>query len=304
MAIPTSPIVVDAPVESSSSAVSWAPVIAGAFVATVVTLILMLVGAGLGLTMVSPWAGESSSATTVSIYAAIWLIVVQWVSSGVGGYLTGRLRTKWVGVHTDEVFFRDTSHGLLAWALATVVIVGLLSSTVTSIVSGATQAASSIVGTTSAAAVNAASANAPDLSTSYFTDALLRPADPRTAATATATTAPGSSEAAASELSRILMRSAAVGEMTADDRTYVERIIAARTGLNEADAKARVDAVLKQIDDAKVAAQEAADTARKAAATTSLLGALSLLIGALIACVAAALGGRQRDEDEELYLRS
>ncbi|MDB5555142.1 MAG: hypothetical protein JWL86_5126 [Rhizobium sp.] len=304
MAIPTSPIVVDAPVESSSSAVSWAPVIAGAFVATVVTLILMLVGAGLGLTMVSPWSGESSSATTVSIYAAIWLVIVQWVSSGIGGYLTGRLRTKWVGVHTDEVFFRDTSHGLLAWALATIVVVALLSSTVSSIVSGATQAASNVVGTTSAAAVTAASNAGPDLSTSYFTDALLRPSDPRTAATATATTAPGSSEAAASELSRILMRSAAAGEMSAEDRTYVEQIIAARTGLNEADAKARVDTVLKQIDDAKIAAQEAADTARKAAATTSLLAALSMLIGAFIACVSAALGGRQRDDDEEVYLRS
>jgi hypothetical protein len=304
MAIPTSPIMVDAPVESSSSAVSWAPVIAGAFVATVVTLILMLVGAGLGLTMVSPWSGESSSATTISIYAAIWLIVVQWVSAGLGGYLTGRLRTKWVGVHTDEVFFRDTSHGLLAWAVATVVIVGLLSSTVSSIVSGATQAASNVVGATSAAAVNAASDAGPDLSTSYFTDALLRPSDPRTAATATATTAPGSTEAAASELSSILMRSAAAGEMTPADRTYVEQIIAARTGLNEADAKARVDAVLKQIEDAKVATQQAADTARKAAATTSLLGALSLLIGALIASVAAALGGRQRDDEEEIYLKS
>lgn len=300
MAIPTSPIVVDAPVESSSSAVSWAPVIAGAFVATVITLVLMLVGTGLGLTMVSPWPSESSSASTVSIYAAIWLVVVQWVSSAVGGYLTGRLRTKWVGVHNDEVFFRDTAHGFLAWALATVVVAFMLSSTVSSLVSGATQAASNVVGTTSAAAVTAAADQAPDLSTSYFTDALLRPGTPATATSP----ADGSSEAAAAELSRILMRSAAAGEMTPEDRTYVEQLIAARTGLSEADAKARVDTVLKQIEDAKVAAQEAADTARKAAATTSLLAALSLAIGAFIASAAAALGGRQRDDDEELYLKS
>lgn len=302
MAIPTNPIVVDAPVESSSSAVSWAPVIAGAFVATVVTLILLLVGAGLGLTMVSPWAGESSSAATVSIYAAIWLVIVQWVSSALGGYLTGRLRTKWVGVHTDEVFFRDTAHGFLAWAVATVVVVMFLSSTVSSIVGGATQAASNVVGATSAAAVDAASESGPDLSTAYFTDALLRPSDPRAAATAT--TAPGGTEATAAELSRILMRSAAAGEMSAADRTYVEQLVAARTGLSEAEAKARVDEVLKQAEEAKVAAQEAADTARKAASTTSLLGALSLFIGAFIACAAAALGGRQRDDEEELYLRA
>lgn len=301
MAIPTSSIMVDPPVESSSSAVSWGPVIAGAFVATVVTLVLMLVGAGLGLTLVSPFPSESSSAATLSVYAAIWLVIVQWASSAVGGYLTGRLRTKWVGVHTDEVFFRDTSHGFLTWAVATVVVAMFLSSTVSSIVAGTARTVTQAAATTTAAAADAAAENLPDLSTSYFTDALLRPADPRTAASATAT---GSNEAATAELSRILMRSAANGELSATDRAYVEQLIAARTGLSEADAKARVDTVLKEIDEAKVATQEAADTARKSAATTALLGALSLFIGAFIACAAAALGGRQRDDDEAVYLAS
>ncbi|MGV3550350.1 hypothetical protein [Rhizobium sp.] len=301
MAIPTSSIMVDAPVESSSSAVSWAPVIAGAFVATVVTLVLMLVGAGLGLTLISPFAGESTSAATVSVYAAIWLVVVQWFSSGVGAYLTGRLRTKWVGVHNDEVFFRDTAHGFLTWAVATVVVVMFLGSTVSSIVSGTARTVASAAAVTTTVAASAASENLPDLSTSYFTDALLRPADPRSVPPATAAE---STQAATAELSRILMRSAANGEISADDRTYVEQLIAARTGLAEADAKARVDAVLKQIEDAKVAAQQAADTARKSAATTALLGALSLFIGAFIACAAAALGGRRRDEDEAVFLAS
>ena len=301
MAIPTSSIMVDPPVESSSSAVSWGPVIAGAFVATVVTLTLMLVGAGLGLTLVSPFPSESSSAATLSVYAAIWLVIVQWVSSGVGGYLAGRLRTKWVGVHTDEVFFRDTTHGFLTWAVATVVVAIFLGSTVSSIVSGTARTVTQAAATTTAVAADAAAENLPDLSTSYFTDALLRPADPRTAPPASAS---GSNEAAATELSRILMRSAANGEVSATDRTYVEQLIAARTGLSEADAKARVDTVLKEIEDAKVAAQETADTARKSAATTALLGALSLFIGAFIACAAAAIGGRQRDDEEAVYLAS
>jgi len=300
MAIPTSSIMVDPPVESSSSAVSWGPIIAGAFVATVVTLVLMLVGAGLGLTLVSPFPSESSSVTTISVYAAVWLVIVQWVSSAVGGYLAGRLRTKWVGVHTDEVFFRDTTHGFLTWAVATFVVAMFLSSTVSSIVSGTVRTVTQAAATTTAAVADAASDNLPDLSTAYFTDALLRPADPR----ATAPAAAGSNEAAAAELSRILMRSAANGELSAGDRTYVEQLIAARTGLSEADAKARVDTVMKEVDDAKVAAQEAADTARKSAATTALLGALSLFIGAFIACAAAALGGRQRDDEEAIYLAS
>lgn len=299
MAIPTASIAVDTPVESSSSAVSWGPVIAGAFIATVITMVLMLVGTGLGLTLVSPFSGESSSAATVSIYAAIWLVIVQWASAGVGGYLTGRLRTKWVGVHNDEVFFRDTAHGFLTWAVATVVVVMFLGSAISSIAGGAARTVTAAAATTTAAAASAASDNVSDLSTSYFTDALLRPADPRTP---TPGAAAGSTEAAAAELSRILVRSAANGEFSAADRTYVEQLIAARTGLSEADAKARVDAVLKEIDDAKVAAQEAADTARKSAATTALLGALSLAIGAFIASTAAAIGGRQRDEDEAVFL--
>jgi len=301
MAIPTSSIMVDPPVESSSSAVSWGPVIAGAFVATVVTLVLMLVGAGFGLTLVSPFPSESSSAATISVYAAIWLVLVQWLSSGVSGYLAGRLRTIWVGVHTDEVFFRDTAHGFLTWAVATVVVAMFLSSTVSSIVSGTTRAVTQAAATTTAVAADAAAEKLPDLSTSYFTDALLRPSDPRTPPAATAA---GSNEAATAELSRILMRSAANGELSAADRTYVEQLVAARTGLSDADAKARVDAVLKEIEEAKVATQQAADTARKSAATTALLGALSLFIGAFIACAAAALGGRQRDDEEAVYLAS
>lgn len=290
----TSSVIVDTPVESSSSAVSWAPVIAGAFVATVVTLLLMLVGAGLGLTLVSPFPAENSSATTLSVYAAIWLVVVQWVSAAFGGYLTGRLRTRWVGIHDDEIFFRDTAHGFLTWAMATVVVVMFLGSAVSSVVGGTVRTVSQAAATTTAVAADAAADSLPDLSTSYFTDMLLRPADPRTPAPGAA---PGSTEAATTELSRILLRSAANGEISTDDRAYVEQLVAARTGLSEADAKARIDAVLKQIDDAKVAAQEAADTARKSAAATALLGALSLFVGAFIACVAAALGGRRRDDD-------
>ena len=105
------------PAESAVSAVSWPAIIAGAVAIAAVALILLALGSGLGLSSVSPWPNSGPSATTFGVYAAVWLIVVQWVSAGFGGYLTGRLRTKWVGVHTDEIYFRDTAHGFLAWAL-------------------------------------------------------------------------------------------------------------------------------------------------------------------------------------------
>lgn len=301
MAISDMPLVVDAPVESSSSAVSWGPIFAGALVAAAISLLLLLVGAGLGFAMVSPWSSESASATAIGATAAVWLIVVQWLSSGLGGYLTGRLRTKWVGVHTHEVGFRDTAHGFLAWAVATLLVAGVLSSSVSSIIGMGAQATAAVAGATTTAAATVAANSTTDFSTSYFTDALLRPNDP---AAATATPTAANTEESAAQLSRILTNAAIRGEMSAADRTYVDKVVAARTGLTEADAKARVDGVLKEIDDAKVAAQKAADEARKAASATSLLGALSLFIGAFIASVAAAFGGRQRDDDEEVLVRT
>jgi hypothetical protein len=113
-------------VESSASAVEWASIFGGALAAFGVTAILLTLGPGLGLTTVSPWSLSNPSPAAFGTTAAIWLVVTQWLSSAFGGYLTGRLRTKWVGIRTDEVLFRDTAHGLLAWALATLLIAALL----------------------------------------------------------------------------------------------------------------------------------------------------------------------------------
>jgi hypothetical protein len=280
------------PVESSTSALAWGPIIGGAVAATGITLILLLVGSGMGLTMVSPWSSESSSAATVGVSAAIWLVVVQWLSSALGGYLTGRLRTKWAAAHTDEVFFRDTAHGFLSWALATLFVAGFLASSLASL-AGAGASAVGTAANTAGITAGAASRDGADLSTSYFTDALLRPQQ----VTQRAREDDG---AASAEIGRILLQGAARGEVPDDEKTYIASIVAARTNLSEADARARVDAVLKQIEDAKVATQDALDKTRKAAATTALVGALSLLIGAFISSASAALGGRQRDEEEDL----
>jgi hypothetical protein len=288
--------------ESSATAVSWGPIIAGAFAASTLTFILMLLGSGLGLTMISPWSGSGASTTAFAVSTAIWLIIVQWLSSGVGGYLAGRLRTKWVGIHTDEVYFRDTAHGFLAWALATLLVVGVLGSALSAALGTSVQAVSTVASGAAMSASAGASANAvgasADNATSYLVDSLFRPADPSKLAAAN----PDSDAAAVGQASRILVASAAAGEISADDKTYLAQLVAARTGLSEADAKARVDALVARVEDAKVKAKQAADTARKGGATFALLGALSLVIGAFIASAAAALGGRQRDEEEAVFL--
>jgi hypothetical protein len=227
-------------------------------------------------------------------------VIVQWLSSGVGGYLTGRLRTKWVGVHTDETYFRDTAHGFLAWALATLLVAGVLGSALSAALSSGVQA----VSTVAAGAATGASAGAATKgggafdSTSYYVDALFRPAD----LTKLAAANPESDAAATAQASRILLASAANGgEVTADDSAYLTQLVASRTGLSEADAKARVDTMIAKVKDTKIKAKQAADTARKATATFALVGALSMVIGAFISSVAALLGGRQRDDEEAIF---
>ena len=132
-------------VESSASAVEWAAIVGGALAAVGISIILFTLGSGLGLSTVSPWSWSNPSPTTFGMVAGIWLIVTQWLASALGGYLTGRLRTKWVGIRTDEVFFRDTAHGFLAWALATVLVAaffGMAAAAVTAVPETATGAVS------------------------------------------------------------------------------------------------------------------------------------------------------------------
>ena len=119
--------------EASGAGVSWPAVFAGSFVMGALALILAVLGGGIGLSSVSPWPSNAAQASRVSIAAIIWLILVQLVASSIGGYLAGRLRTKWVSLHTHEIYFRDTAHGFIAWAFALVISTLLFTSYATSI---------------------------------------------------------------------------------------------------------------------------------------------------------------------------
>jgi hypothetical protein len=279
--------------EASNPAIAWGPIFAGAFAAAAATMVLMLLGSGLGLTMISPWLGYSASITTIAVSTAIWIVVVQWLSSAIGGYLSGRLRTKWVGVHTDEVFFRDTAHGFMAWSVATLIVIGTIALQSTVLSGAGTHVAANVAGGAANAAGQSAQAGNQNDVTGYFADSLLRPSD----ASPLAATGPEAEQASA-QVTRILTVSAMQGEVSQEDRTYLANLVAARTGLSPQDAQARVDATLNKANELKAKAQKAADDARKAGATAAILGALSMVIGAFIASVAGAMGGSQRDEDE------
>jgi len=199
------------------SAASWGAIVAGAFVAVSASLILLSLGAGFEFAAISPWAGHGISATTFTVTSAILFIVTQWISACLGGYIAGRLRTRWVGTHTHEVFFRDTAHGLVAWSLATVVIALLAAGSVSSLLRSGAHAASQMA---SGAASSAASA-AGDSSTPYDIDKLFR-----SSSTATAGTADGRAEAG-----HILANALMTGSIPDADRTYLAGIVAQRSGL-------------------------------------------------------------------------
>jgi hypothetical protein len=156
--------------EAYSSGVSWAAVTAGAFVSAALSLILLALGAGLGLSSVSPWSNVAASASSISTAAIVWLIVMQIISSSMGGYLAGRLRTKWASIHTDEVYFRDTAHGFLAWAVALVVMAAFLTSAATYMVGAAAASAAGETGTATGVQADGRELD----SNGYFVDALFR----------------------------------------------------------------------------------------------------------------------------------
>jgi hypothetical protein len=273
--------------EISSTAVSWAAIIAGAAAAIAITIVLLVLGTGVGLSMVSPWYNAGASATAVGVSAVIGLVVVQWLSAGLGGFLAGRLRTKWTGLHTHEVFFRDTAHGFLAWAAASIIGALLFASVTASGVSGVAGGAKDIAAAGTAGAAQAGTRNTGDPS-AYFIDSMFRSATP----------AQGDKADQSAEVGRILTRSAQNGQvaLAPADKAYLVQLVQARTGLSQTDAEQRVDTVVAQLNDAQMKVRQAADTARKAAAKLSIAIALSMLVGAFIASAAGALGGSIRDE--------
>ena len=262
-----------------NSTVSWGAILAGGFTAAAVTLIVVAFGVGAGLSVVSPWSGEGISATTASWAAGLFLVVVAMIASTFGGYITGRLRPGWDDVNVHERFFRDTAHGFVAWAFATVLTVTVLAGAGTHLLAAASAGAIPAAGAGAAQAANSGG--------DIYVDRLLR-VGPQTDGR---TNGPSADQAATrAELLRIIGPATLKGgEASADDRSYAARLIAAHTGISQSEAEQRVNQTIAQ-------AKEAADRARRAGAKFSLWIAVSLLAGAFSASLAAAEGGKLRNE--------
>jgi hypothetical protein len=242
-------------------------------VAAALSLALLALGTGIGLSAVSPWANAGASASRIGRTAIAWLVLTQLIASSVGGYLAGRLRTRWVNIHTHEVYFRDTAHGFLVWAVGLVMTAAFLTSAATSLIGGVARAGTAADRPDSAQSRDGLGPNG------YLADRLLR------------TTAPRSDEDTASvrgEIGLIFANGLREGSLPAADRSYLAQVVAAKTGASEADAEKRVDDAFEQT-------QQAADGGRRAVAHSMYWTFLALLIGAFSASLAATIGGKERD---------
>jgi len=248
--------------ESPVSSVSWSAVAGGAFVTASVSLALMALGAGAGLSAISPWPNAGAPAKAVAPVAIIWVILVQAIACALGGYLAGRLRTKWVSVHSHEVYFRDTAHGFLVWAVGLVISVAFFSSIGVAVAKDAARAHGEGRG-------------------DYYVDTLFRTPHPSLEGAA-------SDAAVREEAAGILTRALAGPEIPAADETYLSGLVASRTGLPQPEAQARVR-------DTVTAARQSLDASRKAVAHSLYWLCAAFLIGAFSASFAATIGGRQRD---------
>jgi hypothetical protein len=262
---------------NNTTAVSWGAIFAGAATATALSFSLMILGFGFGLLSVSPWTGEGASAEAIGIGSIVWLIVIHLAAAGLGGYLAGRLRVKWPDIHNDEIYFRDTAHGLVTWAVATVAAIFLMGTAASTIVTAGAEA-------TAGVAEHAAPA-VEQMDAGYFANTMLR----------TRTWDQRADEHAREEMAAIIVRSLRAGELTEEDRAYLSDFIADRTELTSDEARQRVDEVYARAQANMEQALEVADDARRAAAWAAIWIFIGLLAGAFFASLMATFGGRQRD---------
>jgi len=244
---------------------SWAPVVAGAIVASAVSFLMISFAAGMGLAVASPSASWRDTSATLAIVGGIWLLLTSLASFGLGGYLAGRMRAPWGDTTSDAVEFRDGVHGLLVWALAILIGAVLAFATAPKTVPGRADAP---------AATSVEPLIALELDRLFRSDKA--PAD-RSA-----------DLALRAEAARILATGAGHSGMQADDRAYLVRLVEARTGLAQPDAEARVNQVSGE-------ARDAISRARSSAVILAFMIAAALLIGVPAAWMAAAAGGEHRD---------
>jgi hypothetical protein len=258
-----------------ASFVEWGAVLAGAVLAAALSFVLLTFGSAIGLSATSPWPNSGLSVKVIATLAVFWALAQQIGSLMAGGYVAGRMRSRW---HEpgDEKEFRDGLHGGLVWAVAVLISAFFVFATASLTVrTGADMAGSAVAG--------AASRTTNPMDT--VLDAMVRtPAGGPQSRNAVAST----SDEIRGEIARILTSAVATGSLSAENRTYMANLVAQRSGVPQQEAE-------KRVDDAITAARTAADKTRRAAILTGFVTAAGLILSFGAAWWAAIKGGEHRD---------
>lgn len=295
---------------SNVSAVTWSAIFAGTVATSALILVLMILGLGLGMSSISLWSGEGISANTLGITAIVWLAFTHLIAHGMGGYLAGRLRTKWVTTHTDEVFFRDTAHGFLSWALASLLFATIFSTVAGSIIGATAKAGGNMLGgaATSAfagiasTAVNSNSSPMQNNLLDYLVNDLFRQ-DMSSNTSNTNAIQPNvvvNNSSNIAQVINIFATNSSASALPAKDLQYVSLIVAQQTKIPFAEANLRVAKAFAAMQEKITDTKNAAEKARVVTANTALWFFIFLMIGAFSASYAATLGGKWRDEYADL----
>ncbi|MFG3449988.1 hypothetical protein ACGFZ3_15570 [Stenotrophomonas sp. NPDC047960] len=309
------------------SAVSWGAILAGAIAAAALSLVLLILGVGLGLSSVSPWAFDGVSKETFGWGSIAWLTFTALAASGLGGYLAGRLRTKWTRLHGDETYFRDTAHGFVSWAVATLLTAGLLTSAIGGVLGtgvkavGATAGAAASTAGVAAAGAGTAVAGSDQGDLNYWVDSLFRsgsmpapmpgqaPADPAAPVDPSAMVpgvgpangAPprplppqgprpsGDRREVRAEVNRIIVTSLQSEGLNPADKQYLAQVISRETGMSQAEAEARVTETQTRMRAALEDAKNKAKEVTDDARKATAYAALWLFITLLIGAFFASL---------------
>jgi hypothetical protein len=257
--------------ETIVSYVQWGAIVAGAIAAAALAFVLHGFAAAIGLAVSSSAPTWRDASMALVALSGFYLILAALASYGLGGYVAGRMRSRPITpASVDEVELRDGGHGLLTWALATLMTGVLLLWAA----QAATRLAAPPAGTT-----GPASSVAGENVIAYDLDRLFRaerrPAD-------------GDLTYARAEAGRILLTASSHRGVAAEDRTYLTRLVSARTGLDATAAEQRVNDTITRAHD-NIA------RARRSATLVGFMAAAAALLGAAVAWFAACAGGRHRD---------
>jgi len=308
------------------SAVSWGAILAGGAAAAAMSLILLILGTGLGFAVISPWSSEGLSATAFGVSTIIWITFMQLVASAVGGYLAGRLRAKWADTARDEVYFRDTAHGFLAWCVASLGTAVLLASVVGTIVSGGVRAGASAVGTAASTVAGAGTAAVMSFNSGgtqgangqqggsnagaqgagnplgYYVDSLFRsnvssagaPGPGQAQPNSSNPEGPGPTQAQrnasdATEVVRIFANAIRTGSLPDDDARYVAGMVAQRTNLSQNEAEQRVRDTFMRVRQTIHDTEDAARKTADDARKATAYASLWLVVSMLVGAFVASL---------------